>query len=283
MAYNRIKQSLKKDLRNEQLQALVDAFRANPIEEEEEEEEENSESESENSESEYESESESESGSESENENSESESEYESESESEYESGSENSEYESESESEYESDSYSESESESDWDSSESSSSSDEDVEVTSKLTGRAKWVLQPKDIEKERQKELLRKKKEEERKARKEKSAAEGATEVKEEVIIEETYETPEKLMKCVLSLITNYSKNSKIMILLSHLIGDRMMVIQQWEKLLPYAQQLGIKYEMRVCSHLLSCYLLLTTVDNPLSMSQWDRCYSILQEMVG
>ena len=46
---------------------------------------------------------------------------------------------------------------------------------------------------------------------------------------------------------------------------------------------QQLGIKYEMRVCSHLLSCYLLLTTVDNPLSMSQWDRCYSILQEMVG
>ena len=150
-------------------------------------------------------------------------------------------------------------------------------------MTGRAKWVLQPKDIEKERQKELLRKKKEEERKARKEKSAAEGATEVKEEVIIEETYETPEKLMKCVLSLITNYSKNSKIMILLSHLIGDRMMVIQQWEKLLPYAQQLGIKYEMRVCSHLLSCYLLLTTVDNPLSMSQWDRCYAILQEMVG
>ena len=71
MAYNRIKQSLKKDLRNEQLQALVDAFRANPIEEEEEEEEENSESESENSESEsenseseYESESESESESE---------------------------------------------------------------------------------------------------------------------------------------------------------------------------------------------------------------------------
>ena len=248
MAYNRIKQSLKKDLRNEQLQALVDSFRANPIEEvEEEEEEENSESE--------------------------------------YESGSEESESESESESEYESDSYSESESESesDWDSSESSSSSDEDVEVTSKLTGRAKWVLQPKDIEKERQKELLRKKKEEERKARKEKSAAEGATEVKEEVIIEETYETPEKLMKCVLSLITNYSKNSKIMILLSQLIGDRMMVIQQWEKLLPYAQQLGIKYEMRVCSHLLSCYLLLTTVDNPLSMSQWDRCYSILQEMVG
>ena len=37
-------------------------------------------------------------------------------------------------------------------------------------------------------------------------------------------------------------------------------MMVIQQWEKLLPYAQQLGIKYEIRVCSHLLSCYLLLT-----------------------
>ena len=60
-------------------------------------------------------------------------------------------------------------------------------------------------------------------------------------------------------------------------------MMVIQQWEKLLPYAQQLGIIYEIRVCSHLLSCYLLLTTVDNPLSISQWDRCYSILQEMVG
>ena len=59
-------------------------------------------------------------------------------------------------------------------------------------------------------------------------------------------------------------------------------MTVVQQWEKLLPFAQQLGIKYELRVCSHLLSCYLQFTSVDNPLTMAQWDRCYALLQEMV-
>lgn len=198
MAFNRIKQALKKDLRNEELQNLVDNFRANPIEEEEEEEVE--EEDSDESESDYDSD---ESESEYDSDDSESESGYDSDS---------------ESESDYDSDSESESgyDSDSDYDSDSSDfgsdSSSDSEIEVNPKLTGRAKWVLQPKDIEKERRKEEERRQKEEEKKARKEKLAAE-AQEVKEEVIVEETYETPEKLMKSVLSCLMSRSKKSKCM----------------------------------------------------------------------
>ena len=62
MAFNRLKQTVKKDMKNDAFAALVEAFRANPIEEEEEPEEvESEESESTPSESEYSSESESES------------------------------------------------------------------------------------------------------------------------------------------------------------------------------------------------------------------------------
>ena len=39
MAYTRLKQNVKKELKNDDFSALVDAFRANPVEEEEEEEE----------------------------------------------------------------------------------------------------------------------------------------------------------------------------------------------------------------------------------------------------
>ena len=39
MAFNRLKQTVKKDMKNDAFAALVEAFRANPIEEEEEPEE----------------------------------------------------------------------------------------------------------------------------------------------------------------------------------------------------------------------------------------------------
>ena len=76
------------------------------------------------------------------------------------------------------------------------------------KLTGRAKWVLQPKDIERERQKEEEKRKKKEEEKKKKEeerrkkeeeKKAEEDDTQKKEE-----TYETPEKLLRAVFSVLT-------------------------------------------------------------------------------
>lgn len=60
-------------------------------------------------------------------------------------------------------------------------------------------------------------------------------------------------------------------------------MAMIQQFEKLVPYAHSLGVKYELRVYSHLLSCYLSQITADNSLSLSQWDRSYGIVMEMVG
>lgn len=59
-------------------------------------------------------------------------------------------------------------------------------------------------------------------------------------------------------------------------------MATIQQFEKLLPYAHELGVKYELRVCSHLLSIYLSLISVDNTLTLAQWDRCYVLLTQMV-
>lgn len=59
-------------------------------------------------------------------------------------------------------------------------------------------------------------------------------------------------------------------------------MAIIQQYEKLVAYAHDLGVKYELRVLSHLLSCYLGLITTDNNLTLSQWERCYTILSQMV-
>ena len=64
MAFNRLKQTVKKDMKDDAFAAMIEEFRKNPIEEEEEVEEEESESEySSESESNSESESESESDS----------------------------------------------------------------------------------------------------------------------------------------------------------------------------------------------------------------------------
>ena len=266
MAFNRLKQTVKKDMKNDAFAALVEAFRANPIEEEEEPEEvESEESESTPSESEYssESESESESGSES---GSESE---ESESESESGSGSE-----SESSSESEESDYSESETDSEYSySSDSfasdSSSSESDMEVNPKLTGRAKWVLQPKDIEKEKRKEEERKKRLEEKKEKRKKEE-----EKKEETVevVEATYETPEKLMKSVLQVLANRNR-----------VNERRASILQLRKLVPFARDLGVKYELRVLSHLVSLELAASSSEVALSRVVWTECAENVKRMVG
>ena len=273
MAFNRLKQTVKKDMKNDAFAALVEAFRANPIEEEEEPEEvESEESESTPSESEYSSESESESesgsGSESGSESEESDSESE-ESESESGSGSE-----SESSSESEESDYSESETDSEYSySSDSfasdSSSSESDMEVNPKLTGRAKWVLQPKDIEKEKRKEEERKKRLEEKKEKRKKEE-----EKKEETVevVEATYETPEKLMKSVLQVLANRNR-----------VNERRASILQLRKLVPFACDLGVKYELRVLSHLVSLELAGSNSEVALSRAVWTECAENVKRMVG
>ena len=278
MAFNRLKQTVKKDMKNDAFAALVEAFRANPIEEEEEPEEvESEESESTPSESEYSSESESESesgsgsesGSESESESESSESEESESSSSSSESGSE-----SESSSESEESDYSESETDSEYSySSDSfasdSSSSESDMEVNPKLTGRAKWVLQPKDIEKEKRKEEERKKRLEEKKEKRKKEE-----EKKEETVevVEATYETPEKLMKSVLQVLANRNR-----------VNERRASILQLRKLVPFARDLGVKYELRVLSHLVSLELAGSNSEVALSRAVWTECAENVKRMVG
>ena len=278
MAFNRLKQTVKKDMKNDAFAALVEAFRANPIEEEEEPEEvESEESESTPSESEYSSESESESesgsgsesGSESESESESSESEESESSSSESESGSD-----SESSSESEESDYSDSETDSEYSySSDSfasdSSSSESDMEVNPKLTGRAKWVLQPKDIEKEKRKEEERKKRLEEKKEKRKKEE-----EKKEETVevVEATYETPEKLMKSVLQVLANRNR-----------VNERRASILQLRKLVPFARDLGVKYELRVLSHLVSLELAASSSEVALSRAVWTECAENVKRMVG
>lgn len=266
MAFNRLKQTVKKDMKNDAFAALVEAFRANPIEEEEEPEEvESEESESTPSESEYSSESESESGSESESESESGSEESESES-SESGSGSESS--------ESEENDYSESETDSEYSSSSDSfasdsSSSESDMEVNPKLTGRAKWVLQPKDIEKEKRKEEERKKRLEEKKEKRKKEE-----EKKEETVevVEATYETPEKLMKSVLQVLANRNR-----------VNERRASILQLRKLVPFARDLGVKYELRVLSHLVSLELAGSNSEVALSRAVWTECAENVKRMVG
>ena len=268
MAFNRLKQTVKKDMKNDAFAALVEAFRATPIEEEEEPEEvESEESESTPSESEYSSESESESGSESESESESGSEESESES-SESGSGSESSESESE-KSDY-SESTSESETDSEYSSFASdSSSSESDMEVNPKLTGRAKWVLQPKDIEKEKRKEEERKTRLEEKKEKRKKEE-----EKKEETVevVEATYETPEKLMKSVLQVLANRNR-----------VNERRASILQLRKLVPFARDLGVKYELRVLSHLVSLELAGSNSEVALSRAVWTECAENVKRMVG
>lgn len=142
-------------------------------------------------------------------------------------------------------------------------------MEVNPKLTGRAKWVLQPKDIEKEKRKEEERKKRLEEKKEKRKKEE-----EKKEETVevVEATYETPEKLMKSVLQVLANRNR-----------VNERRASILQLRKLVPFARDLGVKYELRVLSHLVSLELAGSNSEAALSRAVWTECAENVKRMVG
>ena len=268
MAFNRLKQTVKKDMKDDAFAAVIEEFRKNPIEEEEEVEEEESESE-------YSSESESNSESESESESDSSE-----ESSNDY---SEEGSSSNESSSDEESSSSSESSSEDDSDDNSSyysyssdsfasdSSSSDSEMEVNPKLTGRAKWVLQPKDIEKAKRKEEERLKKLEEKKKKQEEKEKEKK-EKEDEVEVEDTYETPEKLVKALLQVLAA-----------RHRVPERRANVLQLQKLLPFARALGPKYELRVLSHLVCLQLAGVNSDVAMPAAQWAACLANVTRMVS
>ena len=267
MAFNRMKQTIKKELKNSDFAKLVSDFRANPIEE--------SESEPEPSESESESDSDSPfaSGSESESES---------------ESGTSDSENSESAESYYES--YYDSEgmsSDSDFVSeseSESESESDSDEEPNPKLTGRAKWVLQPKDILKQQKKEEEKKKKEEEKKKKEEEKIKreKEKTELAEadNEVVQKTYETPEKLLSAVLSILQTREKRSFVVFSIS--IAGTSLVLQSFNELLPFAVELGVKYQLRVLSHCIVSQLHNSSRSRSLSPEDWSHAYELIESML-
>ena len=266
MAFNRLKQTVKKDMKDDAFASMIEEFRKNPIEEEEEVENEESESDyssesSENTSSTEESSSDSEESSDEESSDSESSNSESSNSES---SDSEDS-YENSSEESYSS-------SDSDSFASDSSSSSDSEMEVNPKLTGRAKWVLQPKDIEKAKRKEAERLKKLEEKKKKQEEKKEKEEEEKEEEEKVEDTYETPEKLVKALLQVLAS-----------RHRVTERKANVQQLQKLVPFARALGGKYELRVLSHLVCLQLAGVNSDTAIPAGQWSACLEDVRRMVG
>ena len=266
MAFNRLKQTVKKDMKDDAFASMIEEFRKNPIEEEEEVENEESESDyssesSENTSSTEESSSDSEESSDEESSDSESSNSESSNSES---SDSEDS-YENSSEESYSS-------SDSDSFASDSSSSSDSEMEVNPKLTGRAKWVLQPKDIEKAKRKEAERLKKLEEKKKKQEEKKEKEEEEKEEEEKVEDTYETPEKLVKALLQVLAT-----------RHRVTERKANVQQLQKLVPFARALGGKYELRVLSHLVCLQLAGVNSDTAIPAGQWSACLEDVRRMVG
>ena len=268
MAFNRLKQTVKKDMKDDAFAAMIEEFRKNPIEEEEEVEEEESESE-------YSSESESESNSESESESEsdsseESSNDYSDEGSSSDESSSNESSSDEESSNEDDSDDNSSYYSYSSDSFASDSSSSDSEMEVNPKLTGRAKWVLQPKDIEKAKRKEEERLKKLEEKKKKQEEKEKEKK-EKEDEVEVEDTYETPEKLVKALLQVLAA-----------RHRVPERRANVLQLQKLLPFARALGAKYELRVLSHLVCLQLAGVNSDAAMPAAQWAACLANVTRMV-
>ena len=273
MAFNRLKQTVKKDMKDDAFAAMIEEFRKNPIEEEEEMEEEESESEyssESESNSESESESESDSSEESSNDYSEEGSSSDESSSNESSSDEESSDEESSDEDEDDSDDNSSYYSYSSDSFASDSSSSDSEMEVNPKLTGRAKWVLQPKDIEKAKRKEEERLKKLEEKKKKQEEKEKEKK-EKEDEVEVEDTYETPEKLVKALLQVLAA-----------RHRVPERRANVLQLQKLLPFARALGPKYELRVLSHLVCLQLAGVNFDAAMPAAQWAACLANVTRMV-
>lgn len=266
MAFNRLKQTVKKDMKDDAFASMIEEFRKNPIEEEEEEVE------NEESESDYSSES-SENTSSTEESSSDSEESSDEESSDSESSNSESSDSEaSDSEDSYENSSEESYSSDSDSFASDSSSSSDSEMEVNPKLTGRAKWVLQPKDIEKAKRKEAERLKKLEEKKKKQEEKKEKEEEEKEEEEKVEDTYETPEKLVKALLQVLAS-----------RHRVTERKANVQQLQKLVPFARALGGKYELRVLSHLVCLQLAGVNSDTAIPAGQWSACLEDVRRMVG
>ena len=273
MAFNRLKQTVKKDMKDDAFAAMIEEFRKNPIEEEEEVEEEESESEyssESESNSESESESESDSSEESSNDYSEEGSSSSDESSSSEESSSDEESSDEESSDEDDSDDNSSYYSYSSDSFASDSSSSDSEMEVNPKLTGRAKWVLQPKDIEKAKRKEEERLKKLEEKKKKQEEKEKEKK-EKEDEVEVEDTYETPEKLVKALLQVLAA-----------RHRVPERRANVLQLQKLLPFARALGPKYELRVLSHLVCLQLAGVNSDAAMPAARWAACLANVTRMV-
>ena len=143
-------------------------------------------------------------------------------------------------------------------------------MEVNPKLTGRAKWVLQPKDIEKAKRKEEERLKKLEEKKKKQEEKEKEKK-EKEDEVEVEDTYETPEKLVKALLQVLAA-----------RHRVPERRANVLQLQKLLPFARALGPKYELRVLSHLVCLQLAGVNSDASMPAAQWAACLANVTRMV-
>ena len=271
MAFNRLKQTVKKDMKDDAFAAMIEEFRKNPIEEEEEVESESEYSSESESNSESESESESDSSEESSNDYSDEGSSSDESSSSEESSSDEASSSSSESSSEDDSDDNSSYYSYSSDSFASDSSSSDSEMEVNPKLTGRAKWVLQPKDIEKAKRKEEERLKKLEEKKKKQEEKEKEKK-EKEDEVKVEDTYETPEKLVKALLQVLAA-----------RHRVPERRANVLQLQKLLPFARALGPKYELRVLSHLVCLQLAGVNSDAAMPAAQWAACLANVTRMVS
>ena len=211
-------------------------------------------------------------------------------SESESESGSEVSDSEnSDSDESYYDESYYDSEamsSDSDFSSgSDSSDSSDSDEEPN----GRAKWVLQPKDIEKQKKKEEEKKKKEEEKKRKdeerkkldKEKSELSDAQADAE--VVQKTYETPEKLMTAVRSILETREKRSILSSLMCFLRLGASLVLQSFSELLPFAAELGVKYQLRILSHCIVSQLRSASRSGSLSPADWNGVFELIESMLS
>lgn len=173
--------------------------------------------------------------------------------------------------------------------SSSSESSSDSDEEPNPKLTGRAKWVLQPKDIEKQKKKEEERKKKEEEKKRKDEerkkleKEKAELTDAEADAEVVQKTYETPEKLMTAARSILEARDKRGISSSRACFLRLGASLILQSFNELLPFAAELGVKYQLRILSHCIVSQLRSASRSGSLSLPDWNHVFELIESMLS
>ena len=64
---------------------------------------------------------------------------------------------------------------------------------------------------------------------------------------------------------------------------VNERRASILQLRKLVPFARDLGVKYELRVLSHLVSLELAASSSEVALSRAVWTECAENVKRMVG